>query len=82
MAVSTKAIVEGQVASVDVRSGVSKRTGEAYKMVEVLIIGPNTLAACTLANDMAAPNVGDKVKGRIVVSVYGGEDQTKLEAWL
>lgn len=82
MAVATKAIVEGQVVSVNVRKGVSKRTSEKYEMIEVLIIGENTLANCTLGQGVNAPEVGAKVRGRVVISVYGQEDQTKLEAWL
>ena len=82
MAVATRAIIEGQVMSVDVRSGVSKKTGEPYSMTEVLVIGPDTLCVGTLAVGVPAPKPGDKVRARIEVGVYGGQDSARVLAWL
>ncbi len=82
MAVATKAIVEGSVLAISKKSGVSKKSGEAYEMIEVLIIGEFCLANCTLDKGVKLPEVGQKVRARVEVSVYGGEDQTRLLGWL
>lgn len=81
MAISTSAIVDGTAQRVTQR--VVKRDGKPdLTFRNVLIIGEHTLAEVTLADQLAAPLVGEVIRGRVTIDVYRDNDQLRLEEYL
>lgn len=87
MAVKTLAIAQGTVMRVEGREGTSTNkdgTSRPWKMVDVLIVGDNTLCQAGLSRDLvnAPPSVGDVVTAQIEVGVYRDDDSVQIVKWL
>lgn len=87
MAVKTLAIAQGAVMRVEGREGTSTNadgTVRPWKMINVLIVGENTLCQAGLARDLvnAPPSVGDVVTAQIEVGVYRDDDSVQIVKWL
>lgn len=83
MAVKTLAIAQGAIMRVEGREG-TRGDGTPWKMVNVLIVGDNTLCQGTLARDLMGnvPSVGDVVAAQIEVGVYRDDDSVQIVKWL
>ena len=82
MAVSSTAEIHGNVMRTSVREGISKASGQPYKITTILVIGQNTLAECRVPEHLAVPKDGTTVHAQVVISSFRDEDQMAIEKWL
>lgn len=82
MSIATRLVIDGNVANISTREVTVKATGEKLTFTNVLVVGPNCLADCTLGNDVAVPEMGKRIQAQVEVGVYRDDDQIRLVKYL
>jgi len=83
MAVQTRLQGVGVVADLNIREGVSKKSGEVYRIVNALIVGPGTLVELRVPDALEkhvldAHKSGAQIRIHCTVSTWNDEDQAEL----
>jgi hypothetical protein len=83
MAVQTRLQGVGIVADISVREGVSKKSGEVYRIVNALIVGAGTLVELRVPDSLEkdlrdAHKSGVQIRIFCTVSTWNDEDQAEL----
>jgi len=84
MSVATKVIVQGHVAELEEREGISKTTGEVWRRREIIVLGGGVVAAVGFRGEAVkdAPKVGDQVQMIVEVGVYRDDDTLDFVRYL
>lgn len=77
MAVKTNAIVQGIVTRITHRD-IPREGKDTLHFTNVLIVGDNTLADCTLGRGVSEPTYGEFVTAVVEIDVYRDDDQITL----
>ena len=82
MSLPNRVIMQGQVATLDVKEGKTARDGTPYRIVTAVIFGPQTYGAVTLSDEMGRIVVGSQVTLQCDVGVFRDDDQLRAVNWL